>query len=128
MTTKIERGFVVRDQLGLHARVASRLAQTARRFDAVVEIQKGEHRADAKSIIEVLMLVATKDEKVRIRCQGNDARQALAALGALVENGFHEARPACPRRFPETEDVRSAPAARRISTFPDDAFVLRERC
>ncbi len=45
---------------------------------------------DAKSIMSVMQLAATQGAVLRMKAQGEDARQALEALAALVSNGFGE--------------------------------------
>ena len=88
----IERSFVIRNELGLHARAATRFVQTASRFNALVEVEKDGHRVNGKSIMGVLMLVAAKGTHITVRGEGDDAEQALEALGRLIEDKFGEGR------------------------------------
>lgn len=75
---------------GLHARPAALFVQTATRFASTIQVQLGERRANAKSILSVLTLGATQGASVTISAEGEDAHQALASLQALIESNFGE--------------------------------------
>lgn len=85
-----ERTFTIVNKLGLHARAAARLVQTANRFQSDITIARDGQSANAKSIMGVLMLAASKGSDVTVRVQGPDGAEALAALGELIETGFGE--------------------------------------
>ena len=85
-----ERTFTIVNKLGLHARAAARLVQTANRFQSDITIARDGQSANAKSIMGVLMLAASKGSDVTVRTQGPDGAEALAALGELIETGFGE--------------------------------------
>ena len=87
---EIEQRFVIGNELGLHARAATRLVQTANRFTAEVEIEKDGQAVNGKSIMGVLMLMAAKGTTIVVRSTGEDAPQAVAALGTLINNKFDE--------------------------------------
>ena len=89
---EIERRFVIQNELGLHARAATRLVQTANRYEAEVEVERDGTRVNGKSIMGVLMLMAAKGSTITIRARGPDAAEAAAALGNLINNKFDEAR------------------------------------
>jgi multiphosphoryl transfer protein len=72
----------------LHARPANLFVRVASGFAAVVEIRRGERRADAKNILEVLTLGAAKGDTVDIEARGDDADAAVAALAVLLERNF----------------------------------------
>ncbi len=86
----VERSFLIINELGLHARAATRFVQTANRFAAEVEVEKDGQKVNGKSIMGVLMLVAAKGSSITIRSSGEDAMQAMDALGALIRNKFDE--------------------------------------
>jgi len=87
---EIQRSFVVLNELGLHARAATRLVQTANRFTSKVEVEKGGQMVNGKSIMGVLMLVAAKSSTITIRVDGEDALEAMEALGNLIRAKFDE--------------------------------------
>lgn len=81
---------VLCNRLGLHARAASKLVNTAAGFESEVWLVRDGRRVNAKSIMGVLMLAAPVDTELEIECTGPDEDEALAALVALVEDRFGE--------------------------------------
>ena len=75
---------------GLHARAAAKFVTTAERFTAEVEVEAYGQSVSAQSIMGLMMLGAGKGAAIEMRAVGADAAEALAALTALVEAGFHE--------------------------------------
>jgi phosphocarrier protein len=88
--TVIERTVRIVNRLGLHARPAAEFVKLAGRFRAEVRIEKEGLEVDGKSIMGVLMLAAEHGSELILRVEGSDAEEALAALAALVDGGFHE--------------------------------------
>ncbi len=93
----VERTLLILNKLGLHARAAAKLVQTAARFKCEVKIGRVDEGAgsqasevNAKSIMGVLMLAAAKGTKVRLSAEGEDAQQAVDALVELIESKFGE--------------------------------------
>jgi phosphocarrier protein HPr len=81
---------VIVNKYGLHARPAAELVKLANRFGAEVWIRKDEVEVSGKSIMGVMMLAAECGSEVRIRAEGDDAREAVDALAELVRNRFGE--------------------------------------
>jgi phosphocarrier protein HPr len=82
--------MVIPNRLGLHARAAAKLVQLANQFTARITVEKEGELADAKSIMEVLMLAAAKDSRVVITAEGKDEDVALEEIRRLIENKFGE--------------------------------------
>lgn len=87
-----EETFEVLNELGLHARPATRIVQTASRYRSEVTLGRDGQTANAKSVMGVLLLLCPKGSKVQVRAQGDDAAEAVAAIGALFESRFGEGR------------------------------------
>ena len=85
-----ERSVEIVNAAGLHARPAAQLVKLASRFACEVQVGKDDLHVNAKSIMGVLMLAAEKGSAIHIRCEGDDADQALEELAALVARGFEE--------------------------------------
>jgi len=81
----------ITNDLGVHLRAAGALVQVASKFGAEIWIEHGPHRANAKSIMSVLTLAASRGVEVVITADGDDAESALGALVHLIENGFEAA-------------------------------------
>ncbi len=92
MATSASQTFVIENELGLHARAATLLVQTANRYEAEVEVEKDGTRVNGKSIMGVLMLVAAKGTQISVHAEGPDAEEAVVAIAALIENKFNEER------------------------------------
>ena len=86
----IEREARIINSLGLHARPAAQIVRLAATFTAHVEIEKDGLSVNAKSIMGVMMLAAESGSTLRIRADGEDEGQAVAALADLVASGFGE--------------------------------------
>lgn len=78
------------NELGLHARAATRLVECANRFHSEVWLSHEAHRVDGKSILGLLTLAAGPGMQLEIETRGQDAKEALEALHALIESGFGE--------------------------------------
>lgn len=78
------------NKLGLHARASAKLSQLAGRFASEVWLEKNNRRVNAKSIMGVMMLAATKGTKVTIETSGPDEFQAITALSELIADCFGE--------------------------------------
>ncbi len=76
---------VLTDPVGLHARPAAALVQTAARYKSDISLEHGTRKANAKSIITVLALGARQGAKVEIKAEGEDEVAALAAIVELLE-------------------------------------------
>lgn len=68
----------------LHARPAGALAVAAARFAAAVSLKVGASRADAKSVLGVMGLGATRGQSVAVSAEGPDAQQAVATIVAIL--------------------------------------------
>ena len=90
MTMVLERTCVILNRLGLHARTATRLVETASRFGADIELEKDGKRVNGASLIQVLTLVASRGDRVVVRARGDDAAAAMSALEALLQDKFGE--------------------------------------
>lgn len=88
----VERSVQVVNRLGLHARAAARLVRTASAFQSAIRLEREDSKmsADAKSILSVLMLAASRGTALRVSADGADERDALEAVCALFASGFGE--------------------------------------
>ncbi len=84
--------FQVKAAGGLHARPATQLVLTARRFRADISVETAGRAADAKSILDLLLLGTPADAPVTVRVHGEDAEDALTALKNLFRDWAAEGR------------------------------------
>src|SRR5678815_772934 len=90
----VERTLTVVGQLGLHARAAAKLVRVASQFQSNIQLEREDtgQSADAKSILNVLMLAASSGTRLRATAKGPDEKKALSALDRLFADSFGEAR------------------------------------
>jgi phosphocarrier protein HPr len=86
----IRRELLIRNRLGLHARAAARFVHTASRFRSRVTAGRDGRVMDGKSILGILLLAASKGTAIEVTAEGEDEEHAMAALEALVADGFGE--------------------------------------
>jgi len=86
----ITQEIKITNRLGLHARPAAMLVQTASNFSCEIKISKEAVQVNAKSIMGVLMLAAEYGSSLQLQCNGPDEVQAAQAIVALFENKFNE--------------------------------------
>jgi phosphocarrier protein HPr len=84
---------VLVNQVGLHARPSVKLTQCAKRFAAKIEFALAPDGpwTDAKSPVKVMRVKAPKGATLHFRVAGPDGEAAIAAMLALVNDGFGEA-------------------------------------
>jgi phosphocarrier protein HPr len=87
-----ERAVVIKNELGMHARAATKFVQLAAKFPCEVTVSKDGHEVNGKSIMGVLMLVAAKGTTILIRAKGARCEEAVLALVQLVDDKFGEDR------------------------------------
>jgi phosphocarrier protein len=87
-----EKTMTIVNELGLHARAATKFVQLAGKYPCEVMMSKDGHEVNGKSIMGVLMLVASKGSVVTIKARGERASDAVAALSKLIEDKFGEDR------------------------------------
>ena len=90
MAVSAEREFDIQNRLGLHARAAAQLVRLANGFASEIRVEKDGMEVNGKSIMGVLMLAAPKDTKILVRATGQDAEDAVAAIGELIAGKFGE--------------------------------------
>jgi phosphotransferase system HPr (HPr) family protein len=84
--------LTVINDLGLHARAAANLVKGVSAFQSNIIITRADisRSADAKSILSVLTLAATKGTVLEIAVDGPDEFEALTAIQAAFDRGFGE--------------------------------------
>ncbi len=90
MANNFKETVTIVNQLGLHARAATKLAQLCMQFDAKIELQQEGRSADASSVLALLMLASSKGKNVDVVATGVQAEAALTAVTTLIRAGFDE--------------------------------------
>lgn len=79
-----EKVVVITNESGLHVRPATLFTQLAAKFSSKITISSGEKQADAKSILTVLTLGATKGSEVVLKADGPDEAEAVEKLAEFL--------------------------------------------
>ena len=84
------REFKIRNKFGIHARPAALFVKTAASFDAEITVEKDGLKVSGKSIMGLLTIEGYKGSTLKITAEGPQAREAIEALGQLIEKKFFE--------------------------------------
>ena len=86
----LEDKVCIINDLGLHARAASRLVSTASRFASKIEVTRNGHTVNGKSIMGLMMLAASKGTELTLSVSGKDEAEAMETIQGLIANRFGE--------------------------------------
>lgn len=81
--------FVVGNDRGLHTRPSTELVKCASCFQSKVCLVYQKQSVNAKSLLGILMLAATKGAKIGIEAEGEDAEEAVQSIMTLAKNNFY---------------------------------------
>lgn len=86
----IEKEIEIINKLGLHARASSKLVQLANRYKSKITIKFNNSEVNAKSLLGLLTLAASKGSKIIVTAEGDDEEKAINAIEKLINNKFGE--------------------------------------
>ena len=87
---KIKQTITIQNKLGLHTRATIKLVELVNAFDAQITITHNEKKADAGSVLGLLVLETCFGQEIEIEAQGTQAQEAMLAFTELIENKFLE--------------------------------------
>lgn len=120
--------FTVRNEHGLHARPSAVLVNEVKKFTSKITVQNLTRETapvSAKSLMKIVALGVTQGHRLRFVAEGDDAKQAIEALGKIIASGLGESVSAVPPAEPDTIEVSSehAPQIHEENTgLPADAI------
>ena len=82
--------FLITNNLGLHARAATKLVQLATKFPCDVEVAHDDQSANGKSVMGVLLLCGSRGTTLEVRATGPQAQECVNAIGELIAAKFGE--------------------------------------
>ena len=80
--------YVIRDELGIHARPAGELVKVAAKYPCEVKIEKDGREVDAKRIMGVMSLGAKCGMEITLRADGEQEEEAIAELSRFLEENL----------------------------------------
>jgi phosphocarrier protein len=87
----VTRTLQITNKKGLHARASRKLAELALSYDSTrISVRREGEEADARSLMDLMMLGAGVGDEIEIEARGPQAEEAMAAVEALVAAKFHE--------------------------------------
>ncbi|MCP5470381.1 MAG: HPr family phosphocarrier protein [Chlamydiales bacterium] len=81
--------FIVLNDKGMHTRPSTELVKCATRFKAHINLIYQDLVVNAKSLLGILTLAATRGSRIKVEAHGEDAPQAVQALVELARNKFY---------------------------------------
>ena len=87
---KATENLTISNKLGLHLRAAAELVKVANKFKSQITIHHGVQNVNAKSLMGLMTLAAAKGTELEFVAEGDDAKDALAALKQLLAQKFGE--------------------------------------
>ncbi len=86
----VSKQLRVTNEAGIHARPAAAIVDLCARYQSKVSLVKGDIRANAKSIMNIMLLAAEFGSELTAEADGPDEKEALAALEKLFEERFRQ--------------------------------------
>ena len=80
--------YVIKDEVGIHARPAGLLVKEAKKYQSKVKIEKGEKSADAAKLMMVMSLGVKCGEEVTVEVEGEDEEIACQEMKAFFESNL----------------------------------------
>ena len=90
MSDRAASNFTIVNDLGLHARAATKLVQLASKYPCEVQVSHQGQAANAKSVMGVLLLCGAKGTLVEVSATGPQADECVKAIGELIAGRFGE--------------------------------------
>lgn len=86
----VAQKVTVKNTGGFHLRPASVFCKKALEFDSLITFRIRNTIANAKSVLSVLAAGVKENDEIELICEGNDEKEALSHMIALIESGLGE--------------------------------------
>ena len=100
--------FTIRNEHGLHARPSANLVNEVKKFTSKITVQNITRESEvvsAKSLMKIVALGVTQGHRLRFVAEGEDAKQAIEALGKVIADGLCENVSAVPPSELDTIEI-----------------------
>ena len=121
--------FTIHNEHGLHARPSANLVNEVKKFTSKITVQNLTRESEvvsAKSLMKIVALGVTQGHRLRFVAEGEDAKQAIEALGKAIADGLGENVSAVPLSEPDTIEIMGeqihAPAVSEDNNLPANAI------
>ena len=121
--------FTIRNEHGLHARPSANLVNEVKKFTSKITVQNLTRESEvvsAKSLMKIVALGVIQGHRLRFVAEGEDAKQAIEALGKAIADGLGENVSAVPPSEPDTIEIMGeqihAPEVTEDNNLPANAI------
>lgn len=80
--------YVIKDEIGIHARPAGLLVKEAGKFQSAVTLKSGDKTGDAKRIFGIMGMAVKQNDEVTVEADGADEEEAIASLKKFFEENL----------------------------------------
>ncbi len=80
--------YVIKDEVGIHARPAGLLVKEAKNYDSKITVVKGEKSAEATKLMALMAMGVKCGDTVTVNVEGGDEDATLASIKDFFENNL----------------------------------------
>ena len=80
--------YIIKDEMGIHARPAGELVKVAAKYPCEIKIEKDGRSVDAKRIMGIMSFGVKCGMEVVITCEGDQEEEAAVELQAFLEENL----------------------------------------
>ena len=80
-----EFSYVIKDEVGIHARPAGELVKLAKKYDAVIKISVNDRTAEATKLLAIMSLGAKKGMTLKVTVEGKEENEAADAMESFMK-------------------------------------------
>lgn len=80
--------YIIKDEVGIHARPAGLLVKEAKKYESEVRIAKGDKSAAATKLMAVMGLGVKCGDMVTVEVEGTDETAACEAIKTFFESNL----------------------------------------
>lgn len=80
--------YVVKDELGLHARPAGLLVKEVKNYKSIITVEKEGRKVEASRLMAVMSLAVKKDNEITVYAEGEDEEVAIAGMKRFFEENL----------------------------------------
>lgn len=80
--------YVIKDEVGIHARPAGLLVKEVKKFQSIVTVEKDGKKAEAKKLMALMGLGVKCGDEVVVEISGEDEESAYTAIKAFFESNL----------------------------------------
>ncbi len=80
--------YIIKDELGIHARPAGLLAKEAKPFTSRITLRNGNLTAEATKVFMLMSLGVKKNDEITVTAEGEDEEAAITAMRSFLEKSL----------------------------------------